>query len=336
MDERKKSVIINELIVSLQHAVITCRTSNDIVEAFSNFYEDDEVLEARNVILKLNGQRATSRKADKKKLVAECLDYVRKEDFKGKNLEFGATNVFKICNVHAGIGEDLRQEIAEVRAKYESLTRAIGELKTLSNGLENVASDLKTFHGTVHSPTKPTKPSYLKIANTGIKMRHISGSSRPVTPVSPPISQKIAMQRDAGNVEDGTDMNQEPFTLVKRKKNKSSSRVTGVGGTADSNVKSVPKPRVGLLFLSRCTPETTCDDIGTHIFRSVKSFKLLDVETWKTKYNTYSSFKISFNLETEKLSAFLKETVTAELWPAGSLIKPFGLKKLLKPSNTQV
>ncbi|CAL8148269.1 unnamed protein product [Orchesella dallaii] len=261
MEKLLRNVIINELLVSLQHAIITCRITDDIVEAFSAFYEDTEIAEARNIVLTIYEQRSTTRKFDKKKVVAELLDYLRKDDFKGKNIAFAAINIFKICNVHAGIGEELRQEIHDLKVKYSSLTNACGELKKFSDGVENIVEEVKLIATSV---AKPTIPSYLNVAKEGNRTRHVTGASRPTTPASPPISQKVAMGTYPQFDQNISEKETNGFILVERKKRTKSS-TSGVGGTATSNVKSVPKPRVGFLFMTRCAPETTIEEISAHV-----------------------------------------------------------------------
>lgn len=341
MENYMKTVIVNELLLSLQHAIITCKLSDDIAEAFSNFYEEAELLEARTILLTINEQRSTSRKFDKKKCVIELLEQLRKDDFMSKNVTFAAINLFKICNINAGIGEELRYEIKELRGKYTSLTSAIGELRSITTGFDSISTEIKSFN---IAQNKVNPKSYLAAAHNGMRRRHVTGESRPPTPASPPLTQKIATARDVDNEDQvscedndrAIDNDKRPYFPAKqRKKRPPMLHKTGVGGTAESNVKSILKPRVGILFLTRCTPTTTCDDISSHISEKVKSYKLLDVERWKAKHESYSSFKLCFNIEQAKLSTFLKDTIKAELWPASSFVKPFGMTRLMKPSLTQ-
>jgi len=74
----------------------------------------------------------------------------------GNNVTLAATNLFKICNVHAGVGEELRQEISELRSKYSSLAAAFGgEVKRISSNMNKIATEFKPTNSNATWAVKP-------------------------------------------------------------------------------------------------------------------------------------------------------------------------------------
>ncbi len=120
------------------------------------------------------------------------------------------------------------------------------------------------------------------------------------------------------------------FTLVTKRKRKSGTVIVGAGSSSD--IKSVPKPprsKTGMILISRCDPATTCDDVSREIqkLQTDTTFKLQGVESWKSKFQTYASFKVTYELGEKPLQQFLNELLYNEnvdqLWPAGVLVKSF-------------
>jgi len=107
-----------------------------------------------------------------------------------------------------------------------------------------------------------------------------------------------------------------------------------VGKGTDTSVKCITRSRNGILFLSRCYVENKVEDIVNLINSTISDYDIKSVEPWKAKYDTYCSFKICFELGDKKLKEFFKETITADRWPNGLLVMPFGLKNLNIPSQS--
>ncbi|CAN7981100.1 unnamed protein product, partial [Ixodes pacificus] len=134
---------------------------------------------------------------------------------------------------------------------------------------------------------------------------HRSPSKTAVTLVSSALSVQVTGEvapKDA----DG-------FTLLLRKKHVKPSS----GTCASSKVSSVPRPpRLKARFVSRLSPDTSCDDVGAALTAFLEGKPLICIKL-KTKHDSYSSFHITVNEED-----FNKINV-ADVWAMGSLFRPF-------------
>lgn len=97
-----------------------------------------------------------------------------------------------------------------------------------------------------------------------------------------------------------------------------------VGKSSDTSFRGVKQMKRGILFITRCPPNTTEADFTSSIVNKVTdNFNLLSVESMSTKFNTYKSFKVTFDRNDQSLNSFFNDTVTPELWPQGIIVKPF-------------
>ncbi|CAL8105662.1 unnamed protein product [Orchesella dallaii] len=325
-------VLVNELLCATIHAILEGRTNDEILPSFVTFYEDDEIQIARQVVYKLIDKRFAKRSNAKEKDLNEIIGYLRGADFRGNDIKFAAINLSRVCTVYSGIGDErqLRSEVRELRTKFESLTSDLSTIKQLSSSLEGLAADMKVSNEAIKNLKAPT---YLQAAKQSIRKGR--QHTEPRRPATPPPSQIIAMNNGQYDRKESSDP--EGDFMIVRNRRKTLKPKVAVGGAADSNIKAVERARVGILFLTRCTPDTTIDMIEQHIKQTSINYKLRDVELWNAKYKeSYSSFKLCFELGNEKLSNFLREVILPDYWPAGTLIKPFGLKRdLRRTQNTQ-
>jgi len=106
---------------------------------------------------------------------------------------------------------------------------------------------------------------------------------------------------------------------VTRKKPKPRSMTIGVAEC--TTIKTVPAVKVSSVFVSRCDPSTTIEDVRS--FLNEKNWQISLVEKLKAKYGTYSSFRIDLVRTDQPESFFLKP----EHWPADMLVKRFNRTK---------
>ncbi|CAL8138396.1 unnamed protein product [Orchesella dallaii] len=259
-----EGMIVNEVLSATQHAILTGRTNDEIVPYFQTFYDDEAIIEAKKSLDSLLGKRFSARRtADaKKKYIVDIVDTLRHDDVRGqltsRNIAFVALDLGNVCYVQPGIGDEtiLRREVAMLKGKFQDLTAAYDEVKTFIGVVENLTKELQTLK------TKPSaiqKPSFLEIAKQSNEPRQGIDAFRThtPTPASPPLSQQIAMQiannqmtiADSGGTPVAAsasaeqDENKSPseneFILVKRRKHSSSKMRVIVGGSNESNIKSV-------------------------------------------------------------------------------------------------
>lgn len=98
------------------------------------------------------------------------------------------------------------------------------------------------------------------------------------------------------------------------KHNKAGARVIVIGSNTDKiGLKTAAKSK--WVFISCCSPETTVDDIEKYF--SDEAVDMSKCEKLKTRYDDYSSFKVSV-----PVSQFEK-VFTSGFWPPGVFVKEF-------------
>lgn len=328
-----KDVIVNALLASMQNAITDAKKTPEIITTFWNFYDELAISAAFEVL----GLKRSARRRDRKIDLEELLTHLRKEDWKAKNVNFAAVDFKEICLVPSGIGDELnlRYELIELRTKFSDMTAALEEVKQLGKTVKD-AND--TFLKVVTNSENVGKPSYSKSLKNWKQV-----VPRPPTP---PPSQVHAMknpdpaimEQDSVTQNHNEKSGDDGFTVVTKRKRKSGAVIVGAGSSSD--IKTVPKtPRIktGMILVSRCDPETTCEDISREIqkLQTETPYKLHGVEIWKSRYQTYSSFKVTYELGVKPLQQFLNELLYNEnvdqLWPAGVLVKSFRPNFVKKP-----
>jgi len=115
---------------------------------------------------------------------------------------------------------------------------------------------------------------------------------------------------------------------VQNKKRKA--RPPILGKSESSSIKTVQVVKVTSVFVSRCDPTTTTNAVSS--FLKGKNWKVGTVEKLKTKFNTYSSFRIDILRDNQPESEYLKP----EHWPSNMLIKRYNRPKpwtLIEPGS---
>lgn len=351
-------LIVSELLLSIQHALQTGRNADEITTVFSNFYDDVSIHETQQHLfqLKLMGKRSEKRTqrntAARERDIMEIVKCLVKFDWEGKTFKFVAVDLAKICHVPAGLGDELalRAEVRELKIKLQDLTSMFEEIKQISDSVKQSADEVKSLLKTATEPSELTSPDELAIAKSyknitlrkppcGIQITdrqeiQPDGSSRPETPIL--YSQVMAIQKDledAGNADDKTG---EWKVVVKKTPPKRIRAIVGqLRGSSIQSSRPVKHARRATIFVSRCKPDTSVEVMESEIGKNITTFKLDAVELLKTKFNTYTSFKVSFFLDDKKLSHCFNDVMKPELWGDGVLVKPFSMRKRITaaPSN---
>lgn len=309
-------IFVNELLISAQHAMETGKTTDDILIAFSKFYSDENVLDARKLLATLEViGKTTGRKIDKSKEILNIIKCLRDVDWLGKNINFAAVDMRRVCYVAAAIGDEIqfRAEIQELKTKFEDLTSALGEVKNLSKTVTSTTNEVMT---SLQNFQQATPTTYSSVVRENQEPQHDLAGAPLRRAVSPPISQKMAMKRHQQQLAEPD----EGFKTVTYKKK----RPKFTMGTRHSDIKAVPKPRIGILFATRCQADVTTIDLEKQIKETTGfSYDLVKVEEWNAKHSSYKSFKLFFELKDHALSKFFKDMEDPSLWPENVWIRPF-------------
>lgn len=76
------------------------------------------------------------------------------------------------------------------------------------------------------------------------------------------------------------------------------------------------------LFVTRCDTGTTADNMKTFM-EDKRKWPVMSVEPIKTKFNTYSSWKVVLDRNQVQKS----EVLTAANWPKGVMVRPYIMKR---------
>lgn len=300
-----------------------------IEESLFKCYGDNATIEALKLLEDncIVGRR-TNRRKDRRKDITEIYNAVRKEDWRSRNLKFAAVDFNNICHVPAGLGDELnlRMEIRDLRNKFDDLVATWESVKKMTTAVE----EMKEFLTTMKTVNISDRPSYLNIAKNSVETpapvhQNSKRATKPRPPSSPPLTQVIALRNAAKVGKTSTPISQQDsqWQVIQRRRPK---QKVVLGEHKGSNIQCVERPvrkRTAIVLVSRFKPGTTKDEIVNHVKMTVKNYELDNIEEWKTKYDGYVSFKISFFIGERKLGESLRDITKVDNWPYQSLVKPF-------------
>ena len=134
------------------------------------------------------------------------------------------------------------------------------------------------------------------------------------------MSDKINLQKNSEifSSQNPVDTSKSEWSSVSQKRFRSKIKV---GKNICSNIKAVTKVNKPTeIFATRFQPDITESDIKSYVTNEFSDAESISIEKLKTKYNTYSSFKISI--------ISLKDTLNEESWPEGIFVKRFYATKM--------
>lgn len=320
------TIIINELLASVQNAIMSGRLQQDIEESMYKCYGDTATIEALKILedLSIVGRR-TNRRKDRKKDITEIYNAARKEDWRNRNLKFAAVDFNNICHIPAGVGDELnlRMEMRDLRNKFDDLIQTWDAVKKMTTTVQEMNEFMKTM--------KSDRPSYLNIAKKQEEIPVLNQmpkrGAQPRPPTSPPLTQVIAL-RNAAEQDDRTSTpssqnNDSKWKVIQRKKTKQKVHLGEHRGSNIECIERPPRKRTAIVLVSRFKPGTTKCDIEDHVRQTVTDYEMEGIEEWKTKYDGYLSFKIAFLIGERKLGESLRDITQVSNWPYQSLVKPF-------------
>lgn len=293
---------------------------DDLVNICSNFYTEDEIISARQMIDGYVEQRLPKRKgADKfRGTVADIVKVVLNP--KAVLPKFYAVNLARLPPVSA-THCDVSALLSEVQA-LRAEVRSIGLLKDEIDKLKNDISSLSKMHKEAHNACNPVLP----YANVDSGMRpvddiHTGLIDAVIQHGNPNIVTRSYAGIAAQLGQDGT--------AFKKLKQRKPSKVTVGVSQRNKHVQSILTTRNVDIFVSRLHPATSCSELIDCV-RSVQTDVILqDVKCDKlqSRYtDLYASFHVSITVD----SAYLRQAVdlfmAAESWPNGVFVKRYFFK----------
>lgn len=202
----------------------------------------------------------------------------------------------------------LKSEMSLVRKDLVSVRSENSELRSL---VDDLSSKLMTKSETP-TPTLSTNPHVSNMALKNTQRPTLTKTSFTKTTSkmeSQPTSSTVVLN----------DSDQDEFKTVLSRRNKNKNKNKPVILCKGPSVSFQPaKKRIQrkAIFVTRVAPDTTTDVIDKHI-KSNMNISTAKCTKLKTKYDTYSSFHISFD------EHHLEEITNPEIWPEGILISTF-------------
>lgn len=314
-------LIINELLTSAKYAIDTGKTASDIAPTFALFYKDAVIKSAHETLglylgtqSNLNVRLPTrSRKIDKDDAkstdLKNIVEAIRQIDWTGAKFPFVASDISQVCHVYG----NLRDEV-QMRSEMQRISNRLSNLEELLKSIPNIAQRIDAVMSTVKltPPTTPsvvcsTDESNLQIPSTSYKDKL---TAKALTPLQEPKDTQVHPKINKGPL-------LPPWQTVmsKRKSKKKDKCVVGMDESSDLLCSEV---RPLKLFVTRCHAELKSEKLHDYLTKNRK-LNIISIEKMKTRFDTYSSWKVVLN----KMAHDRTEILKPENWPKNIIVRPF-------------
>lgn len=323
---KSDTLIVNELLASATHAIDTGKLTTDIVPSFVLFYDDLEVKSAHEALSSHINQcemkvklSTRSRKSDKDEAkstdIKNIIDALRLIDWADQKVPFVVSDISRICHVYGA----LRDEI-QMRSEMQRINQRLLSLEKLLQSIPNITSRIDTAITAINHtpPTTPLIPFPLSFQGQP-RMTYKDKVTVNTQKAAPQI------QRQNESTEDEVPTPPSPSWRTVATKRQHRAKKQPVVGNDDSSGLFSTDVRPLKLFVTRFHPDTKSEDM-TNYLQNSKGWKVISIDKLKTKYDSYSSWKVVLNKSGLEKSEILK----SESWPKGVLVRPFLTNRLNK------
>lgn len=308
-------IVINSLLWFMYDRM-SCLTGDTIFKSVTDFYSDDEIVEAKSVLYnnyegagRLKGRQGEQKSLNNVKDIHKVLLEMTSDKEHEAPTIVTATSHFPsldITNLDAWqLMQDvtsLRQTFIDFKREKEADTIAFTDLKLTVLELTALLKQKSNSTKHVESVAQPQPivetnvPTYTQVLKHPPRNQDGERSSQ-------------AVAREVNPINTRSDKNEE-FTKVVRRR-----RAPRIGKLNGSDLKVVVKPVN--IFTSRFDPDVTEREIENFVKNQFKEANSIKTEKLKTRYDTYSSFKISIT------GIPAKDCFKLDNWPTGILVKRF-------------
>ena len=344
-------IIISELLTCASHNLLmTGRTADDVAPSFSQFYSLAEIEHARDRLesIGLTVPKVSLRKnevAAKQALVLNILKAIQENDWKGSNVKFVAANLTRICIVPDNINDEimLRSEVASLHKKYDDIEKMMHDvLKTITQVNDKMTStndDLKGTAASVLARVNIVSTSVQESANslkqsTESALSQQNDSYANVAKLKNPRTPSGSRKRIPNTSQlSPSDRRLHPGYQSQKEENSKTSDwkiVTSrrkpqapIIGKVKSSIEAVTPIKISSIFVSRCSPNTSNDDLKEYL-ESQNKWTIQSVLKLKTRHETYSSFRVDLLRDSAKSEA---SYLNPDMWPESILVKRFNRER---------
>lgn len=285
-----------------------CMPLDNIVKICSDFYKEDEILAAREILVDCNlGQRLPKRKGnDRNRATLEDIIKI----LLNPSVElptFFAVDISRLPPVdasHCDIAAILR-EISVLRSEVRavnSLREEVAQLRSLLQMQSNANSG--QFAGVLDDSMRGRQENPL-----------VNQSQKPM------FNTVAAQLRSSGGISTTTNVPRKPQI-----------RKPTVGSSVNNlYVKAVNTTRTVSIFVSRLHPETTQKELVDSVESTKGDITVHDIKCEKlvSRYeHLYSSYHVEIRVNADNLKNALSVFMSSEAWPVGVFVRRY-----FKPKN---
>lgn len=338
-------VIVCDLLASVVHGLTVGSTADDISLCFARFYSDTEINNARDkaTAAGISLPRRSSRKDTdaKQKIIADLVQSVINLDFKSAKVTFAACDLTRVCYVPNNIDDEiqLRTELTTLKKKYDDLEKI---LKDLMETFQNFSSSTSAATAEIGKMVENISTNIPKLVNVK------SASAQPILPGNQPkpwsdqrVTRQIISHKKIPSVDarfknillspsdprsrqglfnaqtpTGVQTETENWEIAKPRRSR---RKLVEGAATTSSIKAVKPVKITSVFLTRCDPETTVENVKSYLQDS-NTWQVNDVVKLNTQNTSYSSFRVDIILGDDDDS---EDIIEGKYWPAGTSVRKF-------------
>lgn len=297
----------NELLCFVQQKS-TVMTVDHLVKLSSDFYRNDEIVAARNIVNKFiqhrlsKRQGADSARKSMEDIVKLCLD---------PNVHlpaFYATDLSRLPPVDA-----THCDVSALLIEIQSLRAEVREIAQLKTELEQLKAEVKVLTQSRHDADN-------RVPNNANQWPRLSENQAVAVDQSAPV--KMTFANVAENLAHSANTGEKPFNL--KRNNRPARRSQLICGKATNQTMiAVDGLRRANIFLTRLNPDTTTTDIETLIKNVVPKCSSVKAEKQQTRFDTYSSFSAEICVSRSNFEELIGSVYSADTWPAGILVRRF-------------
>lgn len=360
-------IVLNSVLWFLYNRMDVMKTDL-LIKLVADFYDDKEIEEAKKLLFQhLSSQRNVKRKGENKKDMnlkdileilhsLEVPNELQTSDQNSDSLIFATANCMfpsiDVKNIDAGsimtdiisLKKDV-QQMKQEKVENKKLSEQITEIRSMLSELsaltkkknaskswkeDNVAPNFeppqKSSVELDMNQMKPGPSWHFQGCNEDSKANNKPSYSDQVKKSNFPGKQK-SKSMDCTEEEE----NNKNWQLVKKRKKPQLGKLSG------SSLKIAPRRLLPAdLFISRLSPETSERDLNDFVKLQFSHATDIVCTKLKTRFDTYSSFRITMT------GISFKDSLNPENWPDGVLIKRFflpsenELKKAVETEKTEV